>query len=59
MIISIDAEIAAAAAAAAAKSLQSYLTLRDPVDSSLPGSFILGILQVRTLEWVPISFSNA
>ena len=44
MIISIDAEIAAAAAAAAAKSLQSYLTLCDPIDSSPPGSLIPGIL---------------
>ena len=47
------------AAAAAAKSLQSCLTLCDPIDGSLPGSAIPGILQVRTLEWVAISFSNA
>ena len=47
------------AAAAAAKSLQSYMTLCDPVDSSPPGSPVPGILQVRTLEWVAISFSNA
>ena len=46
-------------AAAAAKSLQSCLTLRDPIDGSLPGSPIPGILQARTLEWVAISFSNA
>ena len=46
-------------AAAAAKSLQSCQTLCDPVEGSLPGSFILGILQSRTLEWVAISFSNA
>ena len=45
--------------AAAAKSLQSYLTLCDPIDSSPPGSPIPGILQARTLEWVAISFSNA
>ena len=45
--------------AAAAKSLQSYLTLCDPVDSSPPGSPISGILQARVLEWVAISFSNA
>ena len=50
---------AAAAAAAAAKSLQSCLTLCDPIDSSPPGSPISGILQARTLEWVAISFSNA
>ena len=48
-----------AAAAAAAKSLQSCPTLRNPIDSSPPGSAISGILQARTLEWVAISFSNA
>ena len=47
------------AAAAAAKSLQSCLTLCDPIDESPPGSAIPGILQTRTLEWVAISFSNA
>ena len=46
-------------AAAAAKSLHSCLALCDPIDSSLPGSPIPGILQARTLEWVAISFSNA
>ena len=46
-------------AAAAAKSLQSCLTLCDPIDSSPPGSPIPGILQARTLEWAAISFSNA
>jgi len=29
------------------------------MDGSPPGSPIPGILQVRTLEWVAISFSNA
>ena len=48
-----------AAAAAAAKSLQSCLTLCDPIDGSPPGCPIPGILQARTLEWVAISFSNA
>ena len=48
-----------AAAAAAAKSLQSCLTLCDPIDGSPPGSTVPGILQARTLEWVAISFSNA
>ena len=38
---------------------QSCLTLRDPIDSSPPGSPVPGILQARTLEWVAISFSNA
>ena len=36
----------------AAKSLQSCLTLCDPIDISPPGSPIPGILQARTLEWV-------
>ena len=47
------------AAAAAAKSLQSCLTLCDPIDGSPPGSLVPGILQARILEWVAISFSNA
>ena len=46
-------------AATAAKSLQSCLTLCDPIDGSPPGSTIPGILQARTLEWVAISFSSA
>ena len=45
--------------AAAAKSLQSCLTLCDPIDGSPPGSSVPGILQARILEWVAISFSNA
>ena len=48
-----------AAAAAAAKSLQSCLTLCDPVDGSPSGSPVPEILQARTLEWVAISFSSA
>ena len=48
-----------AAAAAAAKSLQSCLTLCDPIDGSPAGSSVPGILQARTLEWVAIAFSNA
>ena len=47
------------AAAAAAKSFQLCLTLCDPIDGSLQGSPIPGILQARILEWVAISFSNA
>ena len=46
-------------ATAAAKSLQSCLTLCDPIDGSPPGSPIPGILQARILQWVAISFSNA
>ena len=45
--------------AAAAKSLQSCLTLCDPIDGSPPGSPVPGILQARTLQWAAISFSNA
>ena len=47
------------AADAAAKSLQSSPTLCDSIDGSPPGSAVPGILQAKTLEWVPISFSNA
>ena len=46
-------------AAAAAKSLLSWPTLCDPIDSSPPGSSVPGTLQARILEWVAISFSNA
>ena len=46
-------------AAAAVKSLQSCPTLYDPIDSSLPGFPVPGILQARTLEWVATAFSNA
>ena len=44
---------------AAAKSLLSCPTLRQPIDGLLQGSSVPGILQVRTLEWVAISFSSA
>ena len=37
---------------------QSRLTLCDPMDCSLQGSSIHGILQARILEWVAISFSR-
>ena len=46
------------AAAAVAKSLQSCLTLCNPVDGNPLGSPVPGILQARTLEWVAVSFSN-
>ena len=46
-------------AAAAAKSLQPCPTLCDPIDGSPAGFPVPGILQVRTLEWVAISSSNA
>ena len=37
---------------------QSCLTLRDPMDCSLPGSSAHGIFQARILEWVAISSSR-
>ena len=37
---------------------QLCLTLCGPVDCSLPGSSVRGILQARILEWVAISFSR-
>ena len=40
-----------------AKSLQSLLTLCDPIDCSPPGSFH-GILQAKILEWVAVPFSR-
>ena len=36
---------------------QSYPTLSDPMDCSLPGSSIHGIFQARVLEWGAIAFS--
>ena len=33
---------------------QLCLTLRDPMDCSLPGSSVHGISQARVLEWVPL-----
>ena len=41
-----------------AKSPQSYLTLCDPMDYSLPGSSVHGILQARILEWVAMPSSR-
>ena len=37
---------------------QSYPILCNPMDWSLPGSFVCGIFQERILEWVAISFSR-
>ena len=37
---------------------QSYLTLSDPMDCSLPGSSAHGIFQARVLEWGAIAFSR-
>ena len=37
---------------------QSCPTLCDPMDCSLPGSSVPGILQARILQWVAIPFSG-
>ena len=37
--------------------VQSFLTLSDPMDCSLPGSSVHGIFQARVLEWGAIAFS--
>ena len=42
-----------AMATAAAKSLQSCLTLCNPIDGSPLGSSIPGILQARIPDWLP------
>ena len=41
-----------------AKSLQSCLTLCEPMDCSPPGSSVLGTLQARILEWVAMPSSR-
>ena len=38
---------------------RSCPTLCDPMDCSLPGFSVCGILQARILEWTAISFSKA
>ena len=54
--LQLENDIQVCAAAAAAKSLQSCLTLCNPIDGSPLGSTVPGILQARTLEWVAIAF---
>ena len=41
-----------------AKALQSCPILGDPVDCSLPGSSVRGILRARILEWVAMPSSR-
>ena len=41
-----------------AKSLQSCLTLCEPMDCSPPSSSVHGILQTRTLEWITMPSSR-
>ena len=55
----VEKNLCISGSAAAAKSLQSSLTLCDPIDGSPPGSPVPGILQARTLVWVAISLSNS
>ena len=43
---------------ARAKSLQSCSALCDPMDCSLPGSSVHGILQARILEWAAMPSSR-
>ena len=38
--------------------LLSHVRLCDPMDCSLPGSSVHGILQARILEWVAIASSR-
>ena len=37
---------------------QSCPILCDPMNCSLPGSFVRGILQARILEWIAVSLSR-
>ena len=41
-----------------AKLLQSCLTFCNPMDGSMLGSFVRGILQARILEWVAMPSSR-
>ena len=38
--------------------VHSCLSLCDPMDCSLPGSCVHGVLQARILQWVAIHFSR-
>ena len=38
--------------------IKSSLTLLGPIECSLLGSYVHGILQARILEWVAIPFSR-
>ena len=40
------------------KVTQSFVTFCNPMDCSLPGSSVHGILQARILKWVAIPFSR-
>ena len=51
--VSLPSSVCSIAATAYDKSLQSCPTLCDPIDGSPPGCPVPGILQARTLEWLP------
>ena len=53
VVIGVDIDVCAHALVA-----PLCLTLCDPMDSSLPGSFVWGILQARILEWVAMPSSR-
>ena len=53
-LFTVNCETKKQVTAAAAKSPQSCPTLCNPRDGSPPGSPVPGILQARTLEWVPL-----
>ena len=57
-LTSIPKQLQVVTAAAAAKSIQSCLTLCDPIDCSLPGPSVHVIFQARVLEWGAIVFST-
>ena len=40
------------------KVAQSCLTFCDPMDCSIPGFSVLGILQARILKWIAVPFSR-
>ena len=41
-----------------AQSLHPFPALCDPIDCSLPGSSVHGVIQARILKWVATSFSR-
>ena len=57
MVVTLPLKYIQNPAAATATSLQSCPTLCDPIDGSLPGFSVPGILQARVLEWGAIAFS--
>ena len=57
MIISRKYNFPIRKACVCAKSLQSWPTLCDPMDCSLPGSYVRGIPQGRIPEWTAMHFA--